>query len=252
MNITLPHAKYFEYISHLFHSKQLIPMSEWTPAWSNYPNAALKKFETVLLNNQSIITNNRILDLGCHSGFMCYVASQLGAKSVTGVNIRQYPIDVANYFFNQLQVPNYKFVVGNIEDFSSLEQLCKTADTVIMSTVLEHLRNPEFVLHTISNSNVQNIIIESSIADDNADGPMLYYYTQDSDLEFNAFDNNNKKSLGCCPNQRFLEVILYYHGWKITKYEKYDSFSADWFGARDLDTFPMLRKVVSISATKFK
>jgi len=182
---------------------------------------------------------------------MCYIASQFGAKSVTGVNIRQQPTNVANYFFNQLQVPNYKFIVGNIEDFSLLEQLCKTADTVIMSTVLEHLRNPECVLRTISNSNVQNIIIESGIADDNADGPMLYYYTHDSTLEFNASDNN-KKSLGCCPNQRFLEVMLYYHGWKITKYEKYDSFSADWFGARDLDTFPMLRKVVSISATKFK
>jgi SAM-dependent methyltransferase len=251
MNTKLPDAKYFEYMSHLYHCNRLIPMSEWTQSWSNYPSHELKKFETVILNNQSMITNNRILDLGCHSGYMCYIASQLGATSVTGVNIRQQPIEVANYFFNQLQVPNYNFIVGNIEDFDLLEQLCNTADTVILSTVLEHLRNPEFVLRTISNSNVQNIIIESSIADDNADGPMLYYYTHDSNLEFNAFDNN-KKSLGCCPNQRFLEVILYYHGWQITKYEKHDSFSADWFGTRNLDTFPMLRKVVSISATKFK
>jgi SAM-dependent methyltransferase len=251
MNTILPHAKYFEYLSHLFHSKKLIPFAEWTSSWDTYPSHDLEKFNSVVLKNQSLITDNHILDLGCHSGYMCYIASQLGAKSVTGLNIRQEPIEAASYFFDQLQVPNYKFVLGNIEDFNLLKQLCETTDTVIMSTVLEHLRNPELVLRTIANSNVQNIIIESSIADDNAEGPMLYYYTHDSSHNFNASDNN-KKSLGCCPNQRFLEVILYYHGWQITKYEKYDSFLTDWFGTRNLDTVPMLRKVVSISATKFK
>jgi SAM-dependent methyltransferase len=246
--MTLPDKKWFEYNSHL--SNMLIPLKEWTSSGYDYPLSELQKFNTLLVDNQQYIKNNRILDLGCSSGYISFIANHLGASSITGLNARSSPIEVANYFFDQCKIPS-KFIVGNIEDFKLLKKLCDTTDTVILSSVLEHLRNPECVIRTITNSSVQNILIESSIIEDSLLEPKLYYYTHDSTYEFNAFDDNKTKTLGSCPNQRFLEVILYYHGWKITNYTKYDSFSSDWFGIEKLDTVPVLRKIVVISATKF-
>ena len=248
--MSLPDKKYFEYISHLYHNN-LIPLEHWVCSNMDYPDTELQKFTNLLENNQQYVKDKKILDLGCHSGYIAYIAKHLGASSVIGLNARAEPIDVANYFFKQLNQSNYKFINGNIEDFRLLENLCDQSDTVIISSVLEHLRNPEYVIRTITNSKVKNILIESTIVEDSISDPRLYYYIQDSKFDFNAFDGN-PKSLGSCPNQRFLETVLYYHGWKITNYIKYDSFSKDWFGIENLDTMPTLRKVIVIAATKFK
>lgn len=248
--MSLPDKKYFEYISHLYHDK-LIPLENWDCSDKDYPDHELQKFTNLLENNQQYIKDKKILDLGCHSGYIAYIARHLGASSVTGLNARAKPIDVANYFFKQLNQTNYKFIKGNIEDFRLLETLCNKSDTVILSTVIEHLRNPEYVIRTITNSKAKNILIESTIVEDSTSDARLYYFLQDLKFDFNVFDDR-PKSLGSCPNQRFLETILYYHGWKITNYVKYDSFSKDWFGFENLDTVPLLRKVIVIAATKFK
>jgi SAM-dependent methyltransferase len=253
MNTNLPDKKYFEYVSHLTTTRILSSLENWISSNFEYPLHELKKFNTLLVDNQNYIKNNRILDLGCSNGFISFIAKHLGATSVTGLNIRAEPIKIAEYFFNQTNTIG-NFVVGDIEDFNLLEKLCNDADTVILSSILEHLRNPEYIIRTITNSNIQNILIENTIVEDSADGAKLYYYTQDSNFEYNAFDNyySKDKVLGSCPNQRFLEEILYYHGWQITNYVKYDSFSADWFAIKNLDMTPLLRKIVVIAATKFK
>ena len=245
--MNLPDKKWFEYNGHLLQKR--IPLADWTCTGYEYPSHELQKFNNLLLNNQQYIKHNRILDLGCHSGYISFIAKHLGALSVTGLNARAEPIEVANYFFNQTETEG-KFIVGDIEDFNLLKELCNTADTVIVSSILEHLRNPEYVIRTITDSNVQHILLESSVVDDSSSEPRLHYYLQDTEYNVNVIGKTDK-ALGCTPNQRFLEFLLYHHGWKITRYIKYDAFSADWFAKSQLDTVPFLRKVVVISATKF-
>jgi hypothetical protein len=193
---------------------------------------------------------------------MIYISLLLGAKSGTGLNARTWPIEVANYVFDQIEyfdkqikTADHKFLIGDIENFDLLTELCNQSDTVILSTTLEHMRNPELIIRTISKSTVQNIIIESTVVDDNNLMPNLYYYLQETS-DANCIDQNNRVSLGSCPNSKWLESILFYHSWKIVKYEKYEEFNPISFANKDagqtLQNYPILRKVVTITATKFE
>lgn len=234
----LPPSTHYQYFSHLFHSEQLIPYHEYTPLedW-NYPPFDLQRFTNLFLQDLSYVQNNRILDLGCHTGYFAYIAKWLGANTVHGVNARDFPLTVANYAHSQLGVEDYTFDQHDIEDLKFLTSVCQNKDTVIMTLVLEHLRNPYAVLETISASNIQNFILESSLIENNNE-PLLRYYFQSTESAFTVYDEQKKLAVGSCPNLVWLEQMLYYFGWKIEYHKVERQFNSNWFATPDLEKFP--------------
>lgn len=247
----LPAADYFQYISHLYHSKELVPWTAYQPdpTW-DYPRYDKARFEKILAANRELFQEQRVLDLGCHTGFMLYVAHTLGAQSITGVNARSYPIQTAEYFFQQLGIP-VALHCNNIEDFSFISNLLDQTDTVILASILEHLRNPEYLLSLLSKSNVKNLVIESTIATDDNILPRLSYRIEKTAWDFASFDNGAEKSLACVPNRRFLETVLYHYGWKISNMVIEQEFSNDWFATQNLDAVPTYRTYTVITAERF-
>lgn len=249
--LMLPDSKYFQYISHMYHDKTLIPFQNYSEdpnyTYSDYDRV---RFERILIDNANYIKDQRVLDLGCHSGFMGFVAHKLGATSVSGVNARSYPIEVGRYFFDQLGINNVQLHINDIENFDFLESACNQADTVILSTVLEHCRNPERILSIISKSSVKNLIIESTVINDDNILGKLYYDKQATDYDFNAFDNNQPYAIVSYPNRKFFETVLYFYNWKVTKYNLFNEANIEWFKTPNLSTLPQMRDYIVLSATK--
>lgn len=252
MNRTLPPASHYEYFSHLFHGNNLIPFAEFrpSPGW-DYPENDRKRFETLFLTDPSYYQDCRTLDLGCHTGYFSYVAKYLGAKSVHGVNARTYPLEVANFAYNELAQTDYKFDQGNIEDFDFLKSVCKDKDTLILTLVLEHLRNPYAIMEIISNSNIKNLILESAVFSDEGE-PALKYYKQSTESAFTVFDGDKTESFGCVPNVAWFNNILYHFGWKIEYHTVEHTFNKNWFAQPDLTKFPpMTYKTLTMLCKKF-
>jgi SAM-dependent methyltransferase len=244
----LPDPKYFEYNGHL--RENTIEFSKWRPSNLQFDKTHLNRVQHVIVDNIDKIKDHRILDLGCAAGYLSYLCHHYGAKHVTGVNVRSDEIKVANYFAKQVGMTNYNFVEQDIEEFSKTEELLKNVDTVIISFVLEHIRNPEYLIRLIAKSNVKHLIIGSTIVEDSITQPKLYYYTHDTEWIYNAHDGNRKKGLACCPNSRWLETVLYYHNWLIQDYKKCDQFVPWWFEQENLDTIPWFEKHVYLTSTR--
>jgi SAM-dependent methyltransferase len=248
----LPDSKYYQYISHIYHGVNYVSWHDYKPDLNfDYPDYDRKRFEQVLTDNANLIKGNRVLDLGCHSGFMLYVAHHLGATKITGVNGREPPLKAGKFFFDQLKI-QVTLLQDQIENFPLIEKLCNEHDTVILTSVLEHVRNPEYLLSVISNSNIQNIIFEGHLAVDDNREPKLYYRIEDASWDFAGYNKGLPKVLASVSNRRFLEVILHYNKWKITKLSLHDEFNANWFATKDLSNPPSFRTTAMITAERFE
>ena len=249
----LPAPDHYQYFSHLFHGKMMTPWKDYTPmAGWNYPEYDQKKFEKLFLKDTKYFEDQKIIDIGCHHGYMGYIAKTLGASSVHGINARQYPLDVANFAFEQLGVSDYLFEQGNIENNEFLKKACSGKDTAIFSETIEHLRNPYLVLETISNSTIKNLVFACNVSIE-SDTPQLKYYLQNTNSDFTAYDEDKKTSVACYPNLAWLDMILYHLGWKIEHYDVVDNFNKEWFAVPGLETFtPKFFKSAYILATKFE
>jgi len=253
MKLELPPKSHYEYFSHLFHSEKLTPYNTFQPDEEfDYPELDRRRFETLFLTDPSYYQDCNILDLGCHTGYFSYITKYLGAKSVHGVNARKYPLEVANYAYSQLGQDNYKFEQQDIENLDYLKSVCKGKDTLILTLILEHLRNPYAILDIISKSDIKNFIIESSVFSDNLDFPSLRYYKQSTESDFTVFDGDKKEAIGSVPNVAWFDMMLYYFGWRVEYHTVEHTFNKNWFAVPRLEKVPpMTFKSLTVLCKKF-
>ena len=252
MSLTLPPASHYEYFSHLFHGEKLIPFAEYQPSENcAYPKFDQDRFDTLFLTDPSYYQDCNVLDLGCHTGYFSYVAKYLGARSIHGINARLGPLEVASYAYEQLGQTDYSFDQHNIEDLTLLKESCSGKDTVMMTLILEHLRNPYAILDTITKTGVKNLIIESTVYSD--EGPAgLQYYRQSTESAFTVHDGDKKEAIGALPNVAWFELVLYHLGWKIEFHDVTHGFNKNWFSVPNLEKFPpMTYKSLTILCRKF-
>ena len=252
-NMLMPKEKYFEYFSHLYHIQSLVPINNWSPGadWTISERESYRQ-NKLFQTDGSYFTDQRVIDLGCHHGYYCYIAKTLGAQSVHGVNARQWPLDVANFAFDQLHQDSYSFKQGNLENNEFLKKELVDKDTVIFTEVLEHLRNPYAIFETITNSDVKNLVFQCSVGTDQT-APIVTYYKQSTQSNFSVYDEDRKVGIGSLPNLSWLTMILYHLGWKIEMLDQSSLFNKDWFGTPNLEKFsPIHGPSVIILAKKFK
>ena len=246
-----PFLKDYNYFSHVFHGKIVLPHDQFNlDNLSPYSLHDLERHTRLATIDESYYKDLNILDLGCHIGYFSYLYKQLGAKSVHGVNKRQYPIDVANYVFGQLKQTNYTFDVADTEGKNYLSKVCQGKDTVLLTLALEHLKNPLWVLQQITDSDVKNIIFESSLYEANSE-PALKYYLQDSSVQTRNFDEGKEFCLGAVPNLKWIELAFYNLGWQIKRMEKHFNFNENWFSVPNHQSPPRTYESVFMLATKF-
>lgn len=106
----------------------------------------------------SMVRDERVLDLGCGTGYGSYYMS-FSAREVVGIDIAGEAIEWAKENFHR---PNIVFEVGNA---AALRFKDKEFDHVICFEVIEHVRDPESVLKEIRRVCKGKLIISTPIAD---------------------------------------------------------------------------------------
>ncbi len=91
------------------------------------------------------LAGKELLDVGCNAGGYCFVAGELGARKVTGFDVRRHWIDQAHFIHEALfpHLTNVSFHVADVKTF--LSDFGKT-DIVIFKGVFYHLPDPVHVL----------------------------------------------------------------------------------------------------------
>ena len=121
--------------------------------------------KVLLDNNKKYIKNKRILDLGCHFGTFAYIALQLGAGFVQGVDIEPGLLEQAREFLSLYKInkSKYDFKVGNIIEY--LEALPeKSFDTVLCFGLMYYMPDNYHLLSLIKKVAKHAVILDTFTA----------------------------------------------------------------------------------------
>lgn len=130
-------------------AKNLIEIHEDVPA--NHYDVGIKnnffqkfwhsrRFSEV--KNVAILTNGRILDVGCHAGmFTKVILNKTGSKAIYGIDISPQAIILA-----KKRIPYGKFKVGNASNISFKDNYF---EVVYCLEALEHIDDPEKAISEI-------------------------------------------------------------------------------------------------------
>lgn len=206
----LPDKKFYEYAYHKFFTPG-VEYDSWQPwdQWT-YPNRDILRFEHIIKNQLQYIQNQRVLDIACHLGYITLFCLHNHANYVTGTNVRERELDIANEICNLAGYNNFKFLNSDIYNLSEFKNLCDSHDTVILSGIMYHVHNHYALLQTIADSSAKHIIIESQLDGNDADPTKSYirWYHEKSQSSVNGIFRNKENSFVGIPNQKWFEEAL--------------------------------------------
>ena len=213
----LPDKKYYEYAYHKFFNPE-VEYANWQP-WDewDYPERDVLRFGQIIKNQQQYIQGKRVLDVACHLGYITLFCLYNNASFVTGTNVRDRELSIADEICKLAGYTDFSFVNSDIYNSTELTNLCNNHDTIILSGIMYHLNNHYTVLQSIADSTVKNIIIESQLDHNNADVaiPYIRWYHEDSQISVNGIFRDKSKSFVGVPNQKWFEEALVDLGFNI-------------------------------------
>jgi 2-polyprenyl-3-methyl-5-hydroxy-6-metoxy-1,4-benzoquinol methylase len=105
------------------------------------------------------------LDVGCHEGYFTHRLLALGARRVTGVDVREANIRKAAVVADALGIHAARWLVGDAEDLDQAVGAERFELTVAYGLIY-HCENPVRVLRRIAAATQQAIVIETQLADE--------------------------------------------------------------------------------------
>ena len=195
--------------------------------------------QTLLDENIEHIQGKRILDLGCHFGTFSYIALQLGAKSVLGVDSSVDLIKQAKEMFTASSVPKdkYDFIIQDVITY--LENLSENSfDTILCFGLLYYIPDNYHFLKLLKKTAKDAILIDtftayysliqgkdaveanSIIKDDILKLPVMMHSLTQTDKKYyslpESFRGQNKKlSFLTCPTIPLLQLYFRSLGFKF-------------------------------------
>jgi len=219
----LPDKKHYEYAYHKFFNPS-VKYEEWQP-WDewDYPERDIKRFTSIIKDNQIFIKNKKVLDIGCHLGYISLFCLHNGAEHTTGTNVRNSELEIANEICHNAGYSNCQFLHQNLYDLEELKKLCNTVDTIILAGVLYHVHNHYELIECLSTSSAKNIIIETKMPPlpfENLNYPCIYWRYEDSSDSTSGWDDNKKQLYIGYPNIQWIQNALEFFGMEITYIDK--------------------------------
>ena len=213
----LPDKKYYEYIFHKFY-KPTADFEIWHP-WDiwNYPVKDALRFKYILLDNLKYIKNYSVADFSCFLGYTSMFMSYLGAKNVTGTDVRDRELNLSRELCKISNTDNVKFIKSNIHDYEDVQKICNLHDTILLSGIIYHLTDQINILESITNSTATTLIIDNCENIDIKDKkqPLIAYKIERIDISVNGYiDKPSSTSMIVGnPNQSWIDFTMTYLGW---------------------------------------
>ena len=191
-NSWLPDKKYYEFAYHKFFNPE-VEYTSWEPwdAW-DYPEKDILRF-------------------GCITLMFCL---HNNASFVTGTNVRQRELNIADEVCALAGYSNYDFLFSDLYDKNALENLVTQHDTIILSGVFYHINNHYDLLKTICKQG-KTVIIETCLSlfekhnsTQNIKVPSMVWELEDTTGSCNAYEENKSQSFVGYPNELWIKQAL--------------------------------------------
>ncbi len=199
------------------------------------------RIDHLLTRNRDCIKGKRILDIGSHMGTFAYVALELGAEFVQGIDTEEKTIERGQELFRQLEVPGSSFNLRVNDAFAYLENLEEGSfDTVLCLGTLYYMVEPYRLLKLMQKVAKETVLLDTftaayaaiqgkdapevykSIDEENLKLPlMLTALTQPEKKDYrlpHSFPHRNKElSLITLPTPALLEIWFQSLGMSCTR-----------------------------------
>src|SRR6516162_5622959 len=107
-----------------------------------------------------------VLDVACNAGGYCFLAHELGARNVTGFDIREHWLDQAA-FIKSVKYPDVKTVTFQSNSAQQFfDNGIKLYDIVIFKGIFYHLADPIHVLTQFCDATREKILVDSDSYDE--------------------------------------------------------------------------------------
>lgn len=197
------------------------------------PNRLNWRAQILLAENQSLLQNKRVLDLGSHDGRFSYACLKLGAKSITGIEGRPHLVNNANANLKQLGYSSeqYQFIQGDV--FEELPAIRRGSfDTILCFGFFYHTIRQADLLTEIVRMRPNNLILDTTV-DCSSRGSYLKIGTEDYQLEPNTI---SPPGLVGIPSKGLVELLFKTFGFKFSELQWRDREIADWTDIEDYRT----------------
>ena len=223
-----PDKKYFEFVydkwinrtSRLFDEKSY---SQWKP-WEaySYPIDDLIRYRHMILDNEDMIKDRKVADIGSHLGISVLFALHLGAKHCIGVEPFEMKNKLASLICEKAGFTNFNIIKGELRQ-QEIYQYMNGFDTVILGSLIDMIPSHYQLIENLAMTGIGNIIIEMEEVDNSEnDVPDIKwrYYEWDF-LCVGPLVKKGVNGLHGYPNIAFLKMLLANFGYRLQKRTKF-------------------------------
>lgn len=196
--------------------------------------------ELLLTRNQHAIKDKRVLDIACNNGRLSYPCLVLGAKQVTGIEVRQELIDKGKEYLAGTEYSGkMHFVKSDVFDYLASVQPGEF-DTILCFGFLYHtVRQVEF-FRQVQRIMPDHVIIDTSVFKNylwygksifsQPQPPCLFMISEDPQETRNTFDSDG---VAFWPTKSFLETMFNKIGYRHRQIIYSKQEIKDWSGMKD-------------------
>jgi hypothetical protein len=217
-------TKFYEYVNTKLADKH----TSWNDNLIKYqlPYSYKLRIQTQLLDNRELIENRHVLDLGCDRGQFLYPCLLMNCKSITGAQpLENYNQTINEALYHLHLSDRAQAVYGNVYDLANLKILLHNKNTLLMLGLIYHVNNHYELLKTISESDIDAIVIDVAIKKDinhykhyKSNIPSILYLHEKTGVDIHGIEIGNHSSITTfvgTPNAKWLIMTLEHMGWTI-------------------------------------
>ena len=227
-----PDKKYFEFVYDKWINRESRPFdqkgieqsySQWKPweAWS-YPIDDLIRYRHMILDNEEMIKDKKVADIGSHLGIGVLFALHLGANRCIGVEPFEMKNTLASLICEKAGFTNYNIMTGELRQ-EEIYQKMNGFDTAILGSIIDMIPSHYQLIENLAMTGIGNIIIEmEEVENSENDVPHIKwrYYTDDP-LHHGPLVKKGGNGLHGYPNIAFLKILLGNFGYRLQKRIKF-------------------------------
>lgn len=212
---------------HNFHPKKWfiknVSLSDLTPLAEidSYLLDDVIRAHYIVNRNHDLIQGKRVLDFPCLVGNVALWMSKIDFKYLTLADVRPDSLALADENMRLLNIPDTKWdtIQADLYDLENNTQLCQNFDTLLCSGVLYHIHNHFDVLKSITDSAIENIIIESeeNLSIKDSKEAMIWWTTETTDNWPAGWHSGEPTIMIGHPNSRWLDLCMELLGYHRTR-----------------------------------